>query len=761
MVYSGAKKIKRVLSLSIICTGFVAMAGQIVFIREFLASFSSDELSVGLVLASWLLAGAIGSLWLGRFSDKIKAGYFFLWLCQMSLVFLLPLGILLIRFARQFLQINIGEIIPFHIVGLATFIILLPLCAALGFMFSLSARLYEAERNLKAGSIARVYALESFGAMGGGLFASFILISLLNSFQVISILCFLNAATGLFIILLLRKFKSPPVFFNTLLIVILFFLWLSKGWNGLDSYSLKKQWPGYSILASKNSIYGNITVLKRGKAVSFFENGTRLYTVPDKMLSEEAVHFTLLEHNAPKDILLIGGGASGLLNEILKYPIHQVDYVELDPLVIKMAEELLPSQYSTSLKNQKISIANLDGRYFIKKQDKKYDCIIIHLGEPYTAQLNRFYTKEFFRQIAGHLKEGGIVSFYLNASETYINKAMADFLRSIYVALKTAFSEVKVFPGETIYFLASNSKGILTYDYNLLMQRARERGLDLKYVREYYLFSRLSPEKIAYLGNLLQKDNATRVNYDFRPSAYYYGIISWAVRFKDSLFLKILKSANEKIIWIILSLLLAALLGTGMAGFKKNILLISIGICGFVQSATQLVLLFSFQIIYGYLFYKLGILFTFFMLGLALSSWQLSSKIDKAKINFKTITRLSSINFLFSLFLPLALYGFSSARAAPIAWFGANIFFPAVSLVSGLLGGIIFAMANKIYLDESKNKAYGAVSGLTYGADLSGACFGAAISAVFLIPLIGIDKTCLILALLSLTVSAALLLSDR
>ena len=172
---------KKSLYLSIILFGFTAMAGQIVFIREFLSSFSSDELSVGLILASWLITGAFGSFLLGKISDKIKSGYFVFWLCQMSLIFLLPLGIFYIRNARQLLQINAGEIIPFYVVSLSSFLILLPLCAILGFMFSLSCSLYESERKSKAGSIARVYALESFGSMLGGLFISFI--KILSSFS--------------------------------------------------------------------------------------------------------------------------------------------------------------------------------------------------------------------------------------------------------------------------------------------------------------------------------------------------------------------------------------------------------------------------------------------------------------------------------------------------------------------------------------------------------------------------------------------------
>jgi spermidine synthase len=741
---------KKTLSLSIIGVGFTALAGQIIFVREFLTSFSSDELSIGLVLASWLVTGALGSFLLGKFSDKIKPGYFIFWLAQMLLIFLLPAGIICIRCARQFLQMNPGQIIPFHLVSIASFLILLPLCAILGFMFSLSCKLYASETGSAAGSISRVYALESFGAMAGGLLVTFILVRSLNNLQIISILCLLNAGLGLLFVVSFRKFKPLCLVFNLIMIIALFFSWWLAGPNKLDTYLLSKQWPGYHILASRNSLYGNIVLLKRGEDISFFENGVRLYTVPDRLSSEEAVHFTLLEHNAPGDILLIGGGSGGLLDEILKHPVRHVDYLELDALIVKMSKEFLAPEYSRVFKNPKISVINLDGRYFIKSQGKKYDCIIIHLGDPYTAQVNRFYTEEFFREAAGCLNKNGVISFYLNASESYINADMGNFLRSIYLTLSRQFLEIKVFPGEAAYFLASNSKGVLTYDYNLLMQRAKERNLDLKYVREYYLFSRLSSLKIDYLENLLLENRKIKINYDFRPSAYYYGIISWAGRFKDSLFLKVLKFTSAKIIWLVLSLWLIILMISKRIRRKKSLVLVSVMVAGFSQSAIQVILLFSFQIIYGYLFYKLGVIFTFFMMGLALGSWWMASIINKIRASLRAIMYVQLGIFIFSLFLPVTLYWLSSTGGQFVSWFGANIYFPAASLVSGLLGGLLFPLANKIYLDETGRQEYGRVSALSYGFDLFGSCLGAAISAVFLIPLLGITQTCLVLALLNL-----------
>jgi len=600
---------KRALSLSIIGVGLTAMAGQIVFIREFLTSFSSDELTIGLILASWLATGAIGSFLLGKISDKIKPGYFIFWLCQISLVFLLPSGILCIRSARQLLQMNAGQIVPFHIVSLSSFLILLPLCAILGFLFSLSCRLYESERALGAGSIGRTYAIESFGSMAGGLLVTFLLVRSLNNLQIISILCLLNAVLGLVLISSFRKFKPLFMVFNALMIIALLFSWLLKSWDKLDTYFLARLWPGYQILDSKNSIYGNIVALKRGGSVSLFENGARLYTVPDRLTSEEAAHFALLEQAAPKDVLLIGGGAGGLLDEILKQPVRHVDYIELDSMIVKMSKEFLAPQYSMAFKNPEISVINLDGRYFIKRKGKKYDCIIMHLGDPYTAQVNRFYTYEFFREAAGRLKENGVISFYLNSSESYISRELKVLLRSIYASLKEEFPEVKVIPGNIAYFLACKKEGALTYDYKKLVERIRQRNIDVKYVREYYLASRLSSEKVKFTEESLKPDSAVEINHDFRPIAYYYNMVFWAAHFKGSLFKRMLQSATARKVWGALfaisasMILFTVIMLKKRKGFAREASIIAVTVTGFTQMSIQIVILLSFQAIYGYVFY--------------------------------------------------------------------------------------------------------------------------------------------------------------
>jgi len=737
------------------------MASQIVLMRELLVVFYGSEISMSFILASWLLWGAFGSALLGRRVAGDKPQLYLFLLSQFALGILLPISILAIRWLKELLGFGPGEMIGFLPMAVSSLIILAPSCILLGLMFFLGCRLYEPFSQDSAGRITRVYIYEAIGSLIGGLLTSFLFIRLLLPFEIIGILSLANIVNAVFLLIASRQVKAKPlptaIFMLTLVILIV--VWFSGGWRRLEQYSLKKQWRGYKLAAARNSIYGNIVISQSSGQLSFFNDGLHLYTVPDKLASEQAVHFALLEHPQPKSLLVVGGGIGGLIEEALKHPLEKVDYVELDPLIINLAKVYLDRQAYLPLEDPRVSIKNLDGRFFIKATTHRYDCIIVHLGDPFTAQLNRYYTLEFFQEARRILNEGGILSFALTGSENYLSPEQKDFLGSIYFSLRGSFSYIKLIPGDTVYFLASDKTGALTYDYKILMQRAKERNLDLKYVREYYLFTNLSQERVAYLENALGLNNKAKINYDFRPVSYYYAIVFWSTYFRDSLLTRALsffagRRSFRFILW------------TGVAIFcfwlfkrkkiePRKVVLAALLTTGFSEMALQVTILISFQIIYGYLFYKLGMIFTCFMVGLVLGGCWIVAMMPRLKNAMRTFIGTQLALGLYALILPLVFWWLAGAREAKIIWLGANIIFVLLPISAGFIGGIQFYLANRVYLSKREDAA--AVGGLIYGLDLSGSCLGALLSGIFFIPILGIPKTCLVLAVLNLSVSSWLL----
>ncbi len=750
---------KKGILFSIALIGFTAIVTQIIFMREFLVVFYGNEITIGFIFTGWFVTGMLGSWFLGRFSDRIQPKIAIFSLCQFGLSILLPLSILAIRLIKSILHLGSGEVIPALPMFLSAFIILLPVCLLLGFMFSLSSRIYDTKSHIIAAKIGMVYFLEAVGSIIGGLLVSFILIRLLNSFQIMAILSLLNITGALFLQTFSESKRTKPVFIAvfTISLIAVLLIWLFNGWDNLQQKSLKMQWRGYELLASENSIYGNIAVTKSRSQRSFFYNGVHLYTVPDQLTSEEAVHFALLEQPKPAKILLVGGGVGGLLEEVLKHPVKKVDYVELDPMIIRMAESYLPKEEYSFLRDRRVEVKNLDGRLFIKSTNNKYDCVIVHLGDPCTAQMNRYYTVEFFREVKRVLNEGGILSFALTSSESYISRQLKDFLKSIYSSLKEVFLDVKVIPGGTAYFLACDKPGLLTYDYKTLEERTKVRNLDIKYVREYYLFSKLSPQKINSTESALKPEKGVKANYDFRPVSYYYDMVFWTAHFKDSFLRKILESATESKIWKIVFSICSFILLFGLIKVRKKMelrrqaLLLSIMTTGFTQMVMQVVILLSFQIIYGYVYYKLGLIITAFMAGLGMGSLWIIRIMPKLKKDLNLFIWAQLAICIYPLTLPIILRWLSNSSGTGISWLGSNVLFPFLPIIAGFIGGIQFPLANKIYLGNEK-KEIGRVAGLSYGIDLFGSCLGALLTAIFLIPILGIPKTCQVTAIINFTV---------
>ena len=415
--------------------------------------------------------------------------------------------------------------------------------------------------------------------------------------------------------------KRPAVLGKWMLSITLILFLLSLGViNRLDQLSRRQQWRGLRVIASMDSMYGNLTLTQTENEYSLFENGLLSYSTKDELTSEENVHYALLEHPHPRRALLVGNALGGSLREVLKHPVSSVDYVELDPMVIQLSQQFLPPGYLSVLKDKRVNITYTDGRLFVKTTPKRFDVIIINLPEPHSALLNRYYSLEFFKEASRILNPDGILSLTVSSSENYLSPEAVDFLRSINTTLKNVFPDVKSIPGDTNIFLACKKSGVLTYESQKLMERLRERKIDAKFVREYYLPYKLSADRIDYIEKSLKGKG--RLNTDLNPVGYYYNLVLWTTHFTE-----ISREILKRTEWVKLEYLLWAPLLLFIISFpfcRRGLscaVTTSIIATGFSEIVFQLIIILSFQVLYGYVYYKLGFIMASFMIGLALGSF--------------------------------------------------------------------------------------------------------------------------------------------
>ncbi len=718
--------------------------GQIVLMRELIVVFNGNEISLGLMLACWLLWTAIGSslcsrLWLGtNNSERVVA----LFECLLG-VGLLP-TIWVVRASRAWFQTVPSELLGPVPMLITSLVCLSAFCLLSGGLFVVATRLYGET----VGASSRVasssaYLLESAGSALGGILASVLLLRLLDSFAIASVVLLLNFCMAA--VLLFRRHTSQ--FVATALVGIFvvgpLFVYVAP-W--LRKSSQARAWRGFHLVDSRDSVYGNLAVIQTGDLRSVYDNGVILATAPDEASAEEAVHYALLEHPAPKKILLIGGGINGGIGQALQHPsMESVDYVELDPMLIDVVRRFFPIEAS-SFSDPRVHLHYADGRQYLKMSSDLFDVIIVDFPGPQTAQLNRFYTAEFFHSARDHLAPGGLLALQLPASEDYISPELAEFLRCIQHTLRQEFAEVVAIPGPTIHFFATQRANILAGDPGTLVARLRARKIQTQYVREYFIPFRMMPDRMAEIRRVLQPLPTTPVNRDFAPVAYYFDVVLWSAQFKLSYSHWFQSAAHisfprmmEKAVII---LFLAALVIVYVPGREKRAratLAGCVAAMGFTLMALQIVLLLAFQSVFGYVYHQLAILVAMLMAGIALGSWLGLRRYGGGdRPSFRLIAMIQLLLGFSAPALIFLLSRLARASGGTTTLLAAQLAFPALALLCGLLGGYQFPLATEIYLRDHSAQSR---LGVLYAVDLLGGCLGALLLSTYLIPVFGFWKT--------------------
>jgi spermidine synthase len=725
------------LSVALATIGFTSTIAQITLMREMVATFYGNELLFGLVLMTWLAWVAIGSWGIARLAFVQRLGLKSFGVVLILTGTLLPIEIVLVRNVSTLLNVTPGSYIDFGSMIAAVVTILAPLCVLSGFLFAFGARL-TIERG---GTAGYAYVWESLGSVAGGVLFSFVLIRLLDPFQSSLILAALN-----FIVAANILFDHPTASLSRMLLslalLVLLIAFLMPLGRSLQEATLEDQWTDLAF--SGDSQYGRITIQKRDSQRIFFENGMLAFETQGTF-PEEVIHFPLLIHPAPRSVLLIGGGVAGDLREILKHPVSNLTYVELDPLLIEAARAHLPWEEATVLTDPRVTIVLSDGRLFVKQTEKKFDVIILDLPEPATGALNRFYTKEFFIEVKTILKPGGIFSLGLPSAENYWSPELARRNGSVFQTLLTVLPEILVLPGEHNFFITSETP--LESGPTILLSRLSQRGIETHWVTPGYIEYVFSTDRFTEIRQELDNASGLRINRDLTPICYYYDLVLWLSRFYPNLRGIFEGVSLVNIWWVVVPLVIVVTLTRWRRKFALPFVVAGTGLS---QMTLQVVILFAFQVLHGYLYAEVSLMVTMFMAGLVLGgavsnrllttyrTIELEKKVKRSMILVQVAIIIFSIVFPLILLLP---------SPTPTS------LFPLLALVAGGLVGMVFPLAVAITQSNTINTV-----GMLYGTDLLGGCVGALLSTGLFIPVLGIPQTCAIVALVGVSGLLALMM---
>jgi spermidine synthase len=681
--YKGSAR-KNKFWICLLALGTSSVSVQLIMIREVMSTFSGNELVIGLVLGVWLLFTGLGSALGVSVAKKARpertlfAGHI--------LVGVLPFFQIAAVRALPLFWVR-GEMLGLTSAVFSSTLILIPFCLVAGGMLPIAGAMLKGKN-----TTSRVYIADTMGDIAGGLLFSFVLVYTLSHWDSLIVLGMLNLLAGA----IMTSYAGLPV------LALLGIGILAA--RPLDLSTLSLRFPGQKLIVHKNTPFAQLTISETGKQINVLQDAIPLYSTGDLDM-ESVAHLPLCQIEQGADILLIAGGVFGTIEEIAKHRPRRVDYVELDPAILDL-DKLIDKSLSYPF----VQLYVGDGRLFVKQAETKYRAIIVDLPDPENAQLNRFYSQEFFHEAKSILTGNGILAFTLVGAENYLEEKGLAVNRSIYAALEHTFKHILVFPGITHYYLASDAP--LTTDIAGVLAG---RNIVTKRLVDYELPSMTDPFRLDILKRLLTEKKVSP-NRDLSPSAFAHLLDMWMK-----------KSESPKTLQYVM---FVSILAFAVLACRKDMLRFTIMTSGYAGMAFELSLLLLFQVIYGYVYLRICIFITLFMIGSALGAF--ASGKSKKDPFWQVLATESALIALAALACVATLAGVG-AKSQVSLFAMQYIVIPSLIFLVASAAGFQFSAVSRMARGTGAE-----ITGRLYMADLAGAACGTILTGLLFLPKIGI-----------------------
>lgn len=807
----------RAASAALVLTGLMAGVAQVLMVRELLDVFYGDEICVGLLLGSWLLWVAIGSAAAARLGGRSRGSDDasserspvlafailqmiapLLLIGQIACARMIPATVVGLKgwvsakaVAAPWLE-GLARLLPGtegELIGLGPMIVCIvvvmaPLCVVEGAQFVLGCRVYaEARRKEKgegkkakgerppgdggavgAEAIGRAYVWDAVGHLGAGALLSFAFVYRASSMTHAALAG--SAALGGTLWLLMaavRRQKSRRLMYGAVaagvVLLNLLSMTLTGGMEMFDAGFLQTRWRGRELVAHARTPYGSLAVTRQGTVHSFFASGLLMFDSPDAVGAEWMTHMAMLQCPGPRRVLLIGGGG-GKLAEVLKHKPDRVDYVELDAGVMRLAREYWAAEDAAALDDPAVRVHVTDGRAYVKAAGDVYDVIVVALPDPFTTQLSRFYSVEFFREVQELMSEAGVVCCSVTSSPDYLDGALLAYDACVFRTMRSVFDDVRTVPGETMLLLGARRQGVLTRDVVTLLGRLEDRGIATS-VFSSLLVDRMQENRITYVDSALRDAPPVALNEDLRPRGYYYRQALSAAWFHPRA-KRTFDAVGRLRLWHVAAAA-AVLLGV-LAPFRRcqaaeriyvPTVMASAGFAGIVL---QIALILTFQTLHGYIYHKIGLLTGAFMIGLGGGGLWMTRRLSRVRHPLRVLAAIQLCLVAYASLLGPTLALLALWGSHPVTLVALQAVFLLLMAVTGFLVGAEFPLAGRLQLAARRGRSgdgedgdgdVGGAAGTLYAADLVGGCIGAVVVSAVLIPVLGLQQTCLVAAVLN------------
>ncbi len=419
--------------INVFVYGFTSFISQILLIREVIADFGADEITLAFSTGIWIITTAVG-VYLGKSVSKSNSKIIPLFHSLSPSI--IATQILIIRISKKLLS-PIGESLnPFvkFLLILGSVIIYTIIS---GIYFSSAAKDDE-YKNTKT-----VFVYDSIG-FGFAAILSYLILSFFEIKSIIYLIAILNLAV------LIKRFPLKYSIYLLLSFTII-----------IPAINLKLNTKNRYEVFSADSYYGRIRVFSNNSSNYLYYDSSYIYGPQDKEFLERKLTASLLFIKDAENIACVS--ESLLFCSMFKKANSTLVYINHDLESFNLQKKFygIKTDIKTQFKNP---------IHFLKQNSSKFDSFIIDTDLPKTLSWSLVFSKGFLKMLKNSLKKDGIIIIFLSYPQTpnnYEKRAIEDILWEI----KNLFSSTRIYYDDFLMIVASDMKTLKEYTAENMYER--------------------------------------------------------------------------------------------------------------------------------------------------------------------------------------------------------------------------------------------------------------------------------------------------
>ncbi len=443
--------------VSLLLSGFAAMAYEVVFIRVISLSFGATTFSFTVMLMSFIAGIGLGSLIVMQI--RVERPLWLLGVCQLvaAVAFLaatplmarLPYYVGLVRISAHeagdsFLLYQLGK------AALCLVVLLVP-TMCLGASFPLVTAIQARQPHRIGSLVGATYACNTVGNVLGVLVTTLFLLpglGMLGSFHVAIALSF---ASGLVVLVVATEAPISRRAFAASGAVVALAVYASNGldWptpilhsfnhlrmrsapspdksaeeverhpaSSFESWKRYFLMPEPSIVQIEEESHASVMVADSRGILSLVVNtktdaSTALIDMETQVL---LAHLPLFLQPDARDLLVVGYGSGISLGSAMTHPVQRADLVEISGGVMDVDPAFAPHNYNV-LSDPRVHVYVDDAQSFLRTVPRTYDAVICQPSNPWISGIAGLFTTEFFELARSKMNPGGVFTLWFQAYE--------------------------------------------------------------------------------------------------------------------------------------------------------------------------------------------------------------------------------------------------------------------------------------------------------------------------------------------------------